>query len=125
MSHFTPTEKARKLEQILSQLKDRDQDTNWELLDSFSRVVYAALPDWMAQSIAAPALADRLIDNYRFFVEELPLRISSIGACQDSTLWHEARAKMKSYTQFVARKCRWILPSSRPIRPMPPSSSMV
>ena len=72
MSHFTPTERTRKLEQILSRLKDRDQDTNWDLLDSFSRVVYAALPDWMAQNIAAPELADRLLDNYRFFVEQLP-----------------------------------------------------
>lgn len=65
-------EKQRKLEAILEHLKKAKPDENWELLESFARVVYDALPEWMATGMSAKNLAARLADNYRFFVKELP-----------------------------------------------------
>jgi glutamate dehydrogenase len=65
-------EKNRKLEEVLEQLKRTRTGEEWELLSSFARVVYASLPDWMALGIPTADLAERIGDNYRFFVKELP-----------------------------------------------------
>ncbi len=73
MIRVSPEEKNRKLEEVLEHLKRTRPDEDWEILSSFGRVVYASLPDWMALGIQTSILADRIWDNYRFFVKELPL----------------------------------------------------
>jgi glutamate dehydrogenase len=72
MIRVSPEEKAKKLEDVLEHLKRTRPSEEWELLSSFTRVVYASLPDWMALGIGASDLADRIWDNYRFFAKELP-----------------------------------------------------
>ncbi len=72
MIRVSPQEKNRKLEEVLEHLKRTRSSEEWELLSSFARVVHASLPDWMALGIANADLADRIWDNYRFFVKELP-----------------------------------------------------
>ena len=64
--------KARKLQEILEHLQKTRPDENWELLQSFARVVYDGLPEWMVTGIDARELGERLWDNFRFFVKELP-----------------------------------------------------
>ncbi len=72
MIRVSPEEKNRKLEKVLEHLKRTWSGEEWELLSSFTRVVYASLPDWMALGIETADLAARIGDNYRFFVKELP-----------------------------------------------------
>jgi glutamate dehydrogenase len=72
MIRVSPDEKNRKLEEVLEHLKRTRPGEDGELLFSFARVVYASLPDWMALGIATVDLAERIWDNYRFFVKELP-----------------------------------------------------
>jgi glutamate dehydrogenase len=72
MIRVSPEEKNRKLEEILAHLKRTRTGEDWELLSSFARVVYASLPDWMALGIETADLAERIGDNHRFFVKELP-----------------------------------------------------
>jgi len=72
MTRVSPDENNRKREDVLDHLKRTRPGEEWDLLSSFTRVVYASLPDWMAAGIATPDLAERIWDNYRFFVKELP-----------------------------------------------------
>jgi glutamate dehydrogenase len=72
MIRVSPEEKTRKLEEVLEYLKRTRSGEEWELLSSFTRVVHASLPDWMALGIATVDLAERIWDNYRFFVKEMP-----------------------------------------------------
>jgi NAD-specific glutamate dehydrogenase len=72
MSSVDAEEKDQKLEDILAHLQKTRASENWELLQSFTEVVFSGLPEWMIRGIDAPDLADRLWDNYRFFVKELP-----------------------------------------------------
>ena len=72
MLSVSAEEKARKLDEILEHLEKTRPDENWELLESFARVVYDGFPEWMAERISAADVAERLWDNFRFFVKELP-----------------------------------------------------
>jgi glutamate dehydrogenase len=72
MIRLSSDEKARKLEAVLEHLQKNQPAAEWELLSAFTKVVFAALPDWMTRGIAVQDLADRIRDNYRFFVKELP-----------------------------------------------------
>ncbi len=72
MIRVSPEEKNRKLEQALEHLKRTRSSEDWELLSSFTRVVYSSLPDWMALGIETADLGERIGDNYRFFVKEMP-----------------------------------------------------
>jgi glutamate dehydrogenase len=72
MIRVSPDEKNRKLEDVLAHLEQAHPGEESELLSSFARVVYASLPDWMALGIDTLDLGERIWDNYRFFVKELP-----------------------------------------------------
>ena len=72
MLSVSAEEKARKLDEILEHLEKTRPGENWELLESFARVAYSGLPEWMGKGISAADLAERLWDNFRFFVKELP-----------------------------------------------------
>ena len=72
MIRVSAEEKARKLDEVLFHLQEKGDASDWQLLSSFSRVVFGSLPEWMAQGMDSSDLADRLWDNYRFFVKVLP-----------------------------------------------------
>ena len=72
MISVSPEEKEQKLHEILAHLKETKGDEDWNLLEAFTRVVYAGLPEWMPRGISAADLAERIWDNFRFFVHELP-----------------------------------------------------
>jgi glutamate dehydrogenase len=72
MIRVSSEEIQKKLEDVLQHLKRSHTEEDWELLSSFARVVYASLPEWMAVGIETADLAERIADNYRFFVKELP-----------------------------------------------------
>ena len=72
MLSVSAEDKARKLDEILEHLQKTRPDENWELLQSFARVVYDGIPEWMVTGIDARELGERLWDNFRFFVKELP-----------------------------------------------------
>ncbi len=72
MPSVSSEDKQRKLDEVLEHLKKIKADENWELVESFAKVVYGGLPEWMIEGVSAPNLANRLADNFRFFVKELP-----------------------------------------------------
>ena len=72
MISVSAAEKARKLDEILFHLQEKGEASDWQLLSSFARVVFGSLPGWMAQGLDSSNLADRVWDNYHFFVKELP-----------------------------------------------------
>jgi glutamate dehydrogenase len=72
MMRVSPDERANKIDDILDHLRRTKPGEDWDLLSSFTPVVFAALPDWMALGIPTPELADRLSDNFLFFAKELP-----------------------------------------------------
>jgi glutamate dehydrogenase len=72
MLSVSSEDKQRKLDEVLEHLKAAKVDDNWELLESFTRVVYGGLPEWMIKGVSSKNLAGRLADNFRFFVKELP-----------------------------------------------------
>ncbi|HSF16893.1 MAG TPA: NAD-glutamate dehydrogenase domain-containing protein [Vicinamibacteria bacterium] len=57
---------------MLAHLQENADPDDQELLGSFARVVYDSLPEWMAYGISSVDLAERIRDNFRFFVKELP-----------------------------------------------------
>lgn len=72
MISVSEEEKKQKLDEVLEHLKRTKTDESSVLLESFATVVYNSLPEWMPVGIEADALAERLWDNFRFFVKELP-----------------------------------------------------
>ncbi len=72
MPTTTPQERATRLSEILELLASQAPPEDRELLRSFVPLVFREMPDWMAVGISAAELSGRLLDNFRFFVHEIP-----------------------------------------------------